>query len=555
MVERRSKVTCILFILIVGIFIHIPSGQCRSPFEYIIAGYNKDSVNIQGNLTYPTDDWYFNIPKAVMFKLIIQIPDDIVVDVNFTRLLFFLDFRDEDPEYGFVTPFNQTNLLQSSFDTSSIVHNDTYSLIVNDNEVQFIPEWSNWVVFGFLVTLDLGIHNNGTYDQIDQVNIYSSKPNSVDWTYSPGMYTNENEDRFWFYKYSNPFDPSSNILLIAFVGGLFFFCILSTLYRASEMRQRRRKANLKNYIKKKAEIHGRIYNLGGIRVTLAYYMTLAFPKLHDEYSMVVSDWAIERAAVSISPTLDSSELSNELQPIWYKLIEELSKNAKKVDIYLYNQFSRGNRATELIRLLTNNELPATKNAISLIESEIDDEVEEEYHRTTPSGKLFTILRLFVEEYLESIVPDELSQLRGALKQLEERGDPDIYAAVSLSCREIHEALLYKLVTEQVLAEGDTKPPEIKSHYNADKIVSWLKLQLERSAEEPLAHIERGFDLFIKYNKQLDKIIQRDVHKDKSDLTRQEITGHVLFLFSLYNELFLLLERAKFDWELVGRNIS
>lgn len=540
---------CILVIIVFGTLSQAPEGVCRSPFEDIIAGYNRNLVVLQGNLTYSTEDWHFNIPKQLMFNLTIDVPANTTADVNVTRLLLFLEFLDEDPDLNRVILVNETELPQTSYESTAVILNETYFVAIYEDEVAFIPEWSNWVVLGFLVSLDLKITGDTINEQLNGINIYSHEPESVDWSWSPGMFILDNEDRFWLYGYSEYISPNMELALL-FVFGLFLFVCGVPQYLDSDLRKRRKASNLKNYIKKKTEIHGKYYSLDGVRITLAYYMWLVLPNASDNFGVVVSEWARSRADLEIAHDLDPAGLPKEKEPIWFGLRKALSWNALQVDIYLYEQFPRGTRAAEIIGQLRRHKLQVSEYVASWIEMNIDQEVEEEYMRREPSGELFSKMRTYVEKHLELIVPNELSQLRGALVQLEERRDLDVFAAVTLSCREIHQSLVYALVTAQVLSNGSPKPSQSMSRDSMEKIVGWLRKQLKGSAEEPLALIEKGFSMFEEYAKSLDRLIQRDVHKDKEKLKMQEVIGHVTTLYSMMNELLILLDRAGFDWSAV-----
>jgi len=546
-IKSKNTVVFILILIGVGTMYNIQLGSCRSPFDDIIAGYTRNSVTLRGNLTYSTAQWYFNVQSRLIFNLTIDVPNNTTVELNISRLLLFLEFREEDSDFNFVLLLNQTDFGHFSFTNSSVVISDSYTVTVDDAHIGFIPEDYNWVVLGFLVTLDINIISDTTPESIEDVNIYSSKPESVSWIHPSGMFTWDNEDHFHIWSYSYYNDPFLSFIQTAVLFSFFPAIFILSCYCNSDFRKRRKASKLKTYLSKKVEIHGRVYSLGGIRISLAYYMFLVLPEGDDYYGKVVSTWVSRTAKLNLLDNIDSSEISKEEEPLWYDLRRNLSINARGIDIYLYKQFSRKERAIELIKQLRKYNFEVSEETTSWIESNINREVEEEYSRVNPSGELFTELRNFVETCLSLLIPKELSQLRGAIIQLEEKTGPDVFAATALTLRDIVQNLLYTLVTDQVLPLDSVKSSKDKTRENFSYLVNWMKLQLKGTADKPLGLVEQWFDTFFDYTYQLDSLVHRDVHKRKAELRREEIIGHIMNLYSWMNELFILLERADYDW--------
>jgi hypothetical protein len=541
---RNKGTILVVLVIIAAVLIQAPLVNCRSEYEDIVAGFTWESVEVQGNLTYPTDMWYFNVPKTLMFSLTVDVPENTTVSVNVTRLFLFLEFLGESPDVNVAYLLNESHSIRTSFSQSAVILNDSHTVSVLEEEVEFIPEGSNWAALGFCVFLEVEIIVNGVTEFSDSGGIYSHEPQSVQWSSLFGHFTRDNEDRMFIYPYSSYINEI--IINLMPIGGSAFILLMCAAgaYRSSNLRRRRRASNLKSYLKKESIIYGRVYKLGGVTISLAYYMYLLISSEEAYFGEFVSKWARSEADISLPSNLDSSGVPSEHKPTWYELERELARNARKVDVFLYKQVPRGKRAEKLVNLLRKHGFQVSQETEHWISTNIDREVEEEYKRVHPSGELFSSLRIFVESHLHDLVPSELSQLRGALELLEKQPSPETFASVALTCRDVYQETLYQLVTDEKVPPDKTKPSLSQSKQNAELLVNWIKQSLMGESERPMKLTERGFDLFEEYTNQLDTMIQRNIHKKKVDLLLQEVIGHVISLYNLLNELFVLLERVE-----------
>ena len=524
------------------VFLVIPGAPARAPYEHIIARYthSPSGIVIIGNLTRSTDDWYMEAPRTLSFDLSAKIPNNMTLSVNVTRFVLFIEFPDESSVYILL---NESDNVQTTRRNNGSVFNETLGVVVTASKLDFIPESSNWGILAFLVTADMVIQNTESSTRLQDVNIFSLRPQEVTWDWPFGLYIPDNKDDVYLYPF--PDLLMNYIMFLALIGAILLLFV--TCFRNSDSYRNWKSSRPQAYVHKAVEVHGKKYELGGLRTTLAYYMHGILPDGAPLYGKVISDWAKKSAGLDIPNDLDVDGLSKTNVELWSSLRDSLEVNARGISKYLYEQTPRGMRAKRLAQLLVSRGFTVDEDTRSWLSQHLDDEVEAEIEREFPSGNLFSEMRSFVESKLSLMVPDLLFQLRQSVDQAEKQTGPAMLSGMALTCRDVYEGLLDYITHNESIRMGKEKPEKGKTKDSARLVVAWLKSRLNGCAEVPLSNLDKGFDLFFAYTTELGRAIQRAVHKEKTSLLRQEILSLVVNLYSWIGNLFVLLERAGYDW--------
>ncbi len=540
-----SKGALIAALVLILLLTTLPSVEGRRPRESIIVKYHHPSgLDLTANLTYTTENWYFDVSRELMFNFSMKIPDNTTLSYSIRQRVIFLDFEDEDYVYFLV---NDTKRVQGETSESFDIPHTSFTICPREANVSSVPtfqmEISNAAVLGFLIIIDLVIDDGQNHVVLDGLKMFSHNPNELTWTWPSGMnIAEDNEDRVYirpFYQFlMNSFTGAAPFLLL---GAFTVMCLLSV--RNSEHYIKYKASKPEAYIRKSSRVHGQNYK-HGMKVSLAYYMYCANPGQSEVFRAAISAWAKRSANLDLHQFLDSTALQTNQEPIWASLENQLARNAHGIDEYLYERFSRGSRASELISLLKKQGFLINTELEQWIIRNIDEETESEMKRFQPSGELFAIMRYFVEDYLDSLIPGPWKEMRDAVEKLEKEDSLVVLGATALSCRTIIENLLYALVTEEIDSEEKHKYKQNMTRDNMSIIIEWLKSKLNKDAETPIVRIDKGFDYFFYFTEAYIQMIQRSVHKKKSELQRVEIIGLVVGLYSWISNLLILIERAK-----------
>ncbi len=530
------------FVIVLSILVilsTVPNAYARLPYEQILAGYthNQSGVTIVGNITYSTESWYFDVPRNLLFSLEITIPQNTSVSLNVSRVLLFLDFSLDD----FVYPLlNHTTPIRHVSNESGFMLSQTYSVTAESTNVDFIIETSNWAILGFLVCFNISISTGSLSYALQDVDLFSHRPEGMDWVWSSGLNIPDNDDGIslnpWHFLL---FDWFFILMPPAFFAVLAILCILN-----NDRVRRWRASRPSAYINKRCHYQGHQYKLGGLKIALAYYMYLVGSPSYQGFGEAVAAWTKDTHGLDLKWDMESSQFTEEESVVWNRIEHELGVNAKGIDRYLYDCIPYERRGKELVRILGRSGYELDEKSLIWIMDNIANSVEEEIHGVEPPSAFFVNLRTFVESWLETLVPDLVIQLREAVEQFENQSGPAAIAGLALTIRDLFEGLLYQLVSDEMLPEGVQRPAKNKTRNSMSHIKIWLEFQLEGKADVPLSNVEKGFDLFYDYTKELGKLVHRSVHKDKAALTRLEASWLLASFYSWLSGLFILFERAE-----------
>jgi hypothetical protein len=451
--------------------------------------------------------------------------------------LLFLDFSLDD----FVYPLlNYTTPIRHVFNESGFVLSQTYSVTAESANVDFIIETSNWAILGFLACFNISISTESQSYILQDMDLFSHRPEGMDWVWSSGFNIPDNDDGIilspwhfllldWFFFLIPP----------AVLAVLTIICILS-----NDRVRRWRASRPSAYINKRCQYQGQRYKLGGLRIALAYYMYLVGSPSYQGFGETVAAWIKDTLGLDLEGDMDTSQFTEAESVVWNRIEHELGVNARGIDRYLYDCIPYEKRGEELVRMLGRSGYEPNEKSISWIMDNIANSVEEEIHSEEPSSTFFVNLRAFVEGWLETLVPDLVIQLNEAVEQFENQSGPAAIAGLALTIRDLFEGVLYQLVSDEMLPEGVQRPAKNKTRDSMSHIKIWLESQLDGKADVPLSNVEKGFDLFYDYTKELGRLVHRSVHKDKAALTRLEASWLLASFYSWLSGLFILFGRAE-----------
>lgn len=509
----------LIIICTFSFMLNIPTHvSARQPYEDITAYSNfTNDFTLQANLTYDTEQWWFDRNKTLWFTISVTVPSTGNMTLNITRIDLFIDFDDDDFVY-----FLYRNDTVGMFECmeSQILLNMTYSVVVSSNQLGFIKDAWNIGHLGFRIQYNVSLAVDSWTNELSEYNIYSRNPDGYSWQ-SYNLIIGDNEDSvdlddYWEYSPLMTIGPVLIGIVIFFVGLVIAIKVYS--YWSDH--------NPKSYIHKKRQIGGKTYNLGGLRIALAYCIKVDVPDSSEAVlsKSMISEWARNELGIEINLELDGSQLTDTRQILWEQAEHQLSLNAGGVFTYLLNVAPIGERGIEYIKLLENHGFSLDGDTREYLIENTDKTAENLRKRWSEERNP----NKMILEYIRDLIT-KVTDIDEKIPEISENFDAKEFAGILIARKQIEgnfDSIMESAAQRLGLTEIDLRALQSDETSTIDSLLPRIhELLIKRDLDEDLDVFYSPDPVVLK--EENEKIVDASTNKEKGDA----LEGFFEYIFS------------------------